>query len=77
VDEYREFRYLNPLENRIPLTHTAPGLCGFWSLGEGIFGFSCYCAPVLANPELADTLLEAVAEALVLVGPESTGAAYL
>jgi hypothetical protein len=68
---------LEPFKNRIPLTQRAPGLEGFWSLEEGIFGFSCYCAPVFANPELADPLLEAVAEALVLVGPKSTGTAYL
>jgi hypothetical protein len=73
VDEYWDFRALN----RLSSTHYGPGPGDLRGVREGFFGFGCCGAPVLTHPELAHPLLETVAEALVLVGPETAGAAYL
>jgi hypothetical protein len=73
VNEYWEFRALN----RLSSTHYGPGSGDLRGVREGFFGLGCYGVPVLAHPELADPLLEAVAEALVLVGPETARATNL
>ena len=68
---------LGALVKPISSTHGAPDHGGLKGVGQGVFGFGCCRTPVLAHPELAGPLFEAVAKALVLEGPIITRTADL
>jgi hypothetical protein len=50
-------------------TRSAPDLSGLLGIGQGFLSIGGCRVPILAHPELAGPLFEAVAEALVLEGP--------
>jgi len=57
------------VQDCFPSPRSAPDQGGLMGVGQRFFGIRGCRGPVLAHPELAGPLFEAVAEALVLEGP--------
>jgi hypothetical protein len=72
-----DIQALKALVKPISSTRGTPDQGGLQGVGQGFFGFGCCRAPVLAHPELAGPLFEAVAKAFVLERPEAAGTADL